>query len=246
MLLAPLATAGVAIAENYGFQLPSQNPGYLQVTDLTSEQEIRAAVWLVPVVLGFLLIVLGRLGTSNAPRMSYASGLLSWSAIATLLALGGVVAAAVPTIGQIAVGFAPQFMPQDDTNGLAQRLGLVVAVALLPIAELWFIIGLGRIGVALRDARLAGRGSRLLIYLGLLAMLAVVWYFAWSMFQQDIQTFCQENINPQWDKLAEHKPAVAAGLLGFAGLLVWLWYIRLVGATRRAIREWLDTNAPLA
>jgi hypothetical protein len=41
-----------------------------------------------------------------------------------------------------------------------------------------------------------------------------------------------------------HWPAVRAGTFLLAGLLVGVMYLRMVGAGRRAIREWLDYHQP--
>lgn len=257
LLLSVLGYAGIAIAENYGTKLPSQSPGYLQLQGLSSDTEIRVGAVLVPAALGLLFLMLGRLGVSNAPRSSYARGLSSMASIATIIGMGGLVAFAVPTGGQIAAGFFPT-LPADpfdlaglrknlldptDINGMLQRFGLAVTVTFLPLAWLWFVSGLGRMGAALHDDRLASRGTRLLVYVGLVFIVVVIGRIACVEYTDDVNKLYGEHVRPHWDKLGEHRPAVVAGLIGLAGLIGWWWYAALVGSARRAIREWLDRNA---
>ena len=61
-----------------------------------------------------------------------------------------------------------------------------------------------------------------------------------------INQFVEENIQPQWDKLGNNKMVAIWGAVALAGLILWLMSTRLVGAGRRAIREWLETNEPAA
>jgi hypothetical protein len=99
-------------------------------------------------------------------------------------------------------------------------------------------------GVALQDRRLAGRGTRFLIYTGLVAAVAAAVVFALTVFPTEVRMAYNQHVAPQVEKLGEHRPTVQAGLLGLGGLLVWLWYVRLVSGARRAIREWLEANSP--
>lgn len=248
LLLGVLAPIGVAIAEHYGTKLPSQNPGYLQLQGVASETEIRVAAWLVPMALGLLLLMVGRLGVSNAPRTSYSKGLLGTASIATLFGVGALVAFAVPTGGQVAAGIVPRgwgdFIMKEDINGMMQRFGLVLAVILLPLAEVWFVGGLGRVGASLHSDRLAGRASRLSIYAGLIVLLLGVGSMAGREYSSEVDRFWAEKVRPQWDKVGEHQFTVINGAVGLAAVIVWLWYTRIVGAARLAIREWLERHDP--
>jgi hypothetical protein len=245
-LLPFLGLAGIAIAENYGKPLPDKTPGYLKIEELSSATEIRAAVAVVPVALGLLCMLIGRFGTSNAPRTSYAKGLATAAAVGTLLVTLGLVAAAVPVAGQLANGFVPRdLMLPDDINGVVQRIGLMIAGVFAPLAELWFVVALGRMGAALHNDRLAARGTKFLIYVGLVL---VVGAFLWSanfFYPQQVREAVTDYVQPNWDKLGAHKPTAQAAVVALAALVVWFWYARLVGGGRRAIREWLEHNEPV-
>lgn len=258
-LLAPLAHAGIGIADKMGVKLPSQMPGFLQIQHLSSEEEIRLAATVGPVVLGLFFLLLGRFGVSNAPRSSYGRGLAAASALATLGVVLGLICYAVPTtmilvekivpdsLLQLSRGVVPNddtLLPANDPSGLLQRAGLFVMALLIPFAELWFVIALGRMGAGLHNDRLAGRGTRFLIYIGLLVILSAVWSFVMAYFPTEVNQFYSENVKPQWDKLGENKATASLGMIGFAGLVVWFWNVRLVTGARRAIREWLDQNEP--
>jgi hypothetical protein len=243
-LLAPLSLAGFGIAEKFGTKLPSQSPGYLKVDHLPSDVEIRWAALFGPIALGLLLLLLGRFGVSNAPRSSYAKGMATASALVTLLGVLGAICFAVPTVMMLVEGIFPVLLQPEDTSGQLQRAGLFAMTVCLPLAELWFVIALGRMGAGLHNARLASRGTRFLVYVGLIGLLYAAYLFAEATFPREVQSFVNEHVQPQWDKLGEHKVTAGFGLIGFAGLVVWFWSIRLVTGARRAIREWLDQNEP--
>lgn len=258
-LLAPLSVAGIGIAEKFGVQLPSQSPGYLKVDFLSTDTEIKLGAVVGPVVLGLLVLLLGRFGVANAPRSSYAKGLTNASALATLIAVLGVICYAVPTVMQVVEGFTPDslqqlargsvphpdtLLPANDPSGMLQRVGLFLMMLLLPIAELWFVIAMGRMGAGLHNDRLAGRGTRYLLYIGLIVIGLASYAFVQANFTSDVNKFTAEYITPQWDKLGEHKSTANLALVGLAGLTVWFWNVRLVTGGRRAIREWLDQNEP--
>ncbi len=244
-LLSPLSVAGFGIAEKFGAKLPSQTPGYLKIEYLSSDVEIRWAALVGPVVLGLLILLLGRFGVSNAPRSSYAKGLATASALATLLAVLGLICYGVPTVMQMVEGFIPEsLLPPEEPTGILQRVGLFALAILLPLAELWFVVALGRMGAGLHNDRLASRGTRFLIYVGLIFVLYAAYSFALAVFPGDVRAFVNDNIQPQWDKLGEHKSTASFALIGLAGLVVWFWCVRLVTGARRAIREWLEQNEP--
>jgi hypothetical protein len=244
-LLAFLGRAGLAVAEKYGVQLPSKDPGYLKVEGLGNDREIRWAVLLVPSALALLICTLGRFGVSNAPRSSFAKGLATAAALGTLLVLCGAIAFGVPTGMQIAEGFVPQdLLPKDDPTGLAQRVGLGLVAVFGVLAEVWFVTALGRMGAALHDYRLGGRATRFVVLVGLAVAVALFVWGAFAIYPRESGQYMGEYVQPQWDKLGEHKLTVRWGLIGLGGLLLWAMYARLVSAGRRAIRDWLETNEP--
>ena len=83
-LLAPLSVTGIGIAEKFGVQLPSQSPGYLKIDFFSTDAEIKLGAVVIPVVLGLLVLLMGRFGVANAPRSSYAKGLATGSALMEL------------------------------------------------------------------------------------------------------------------------------------------------------------------
>jgi hypothetical protein len=255
-LLAVLGLAGIAIAENFGVNLPDQNPGYLQIEGMSAAREIKTAVVLVPVVLGLLACTLGRFGFSNAPRASFAKGLATAAAVASLIVLLALIALALPAAMQMAEGFVPvDLLPADDPNGIAQRVGLTLAVIFGVLGEIWFVSALGRMGAALHDVRLGARATRFLVLAGLIVAAIAAYQAAVHFYPEWVTQGEREFVQPYWDRLADqdttdgkrdfdHRPTARWALIALAGLVVWFWYARLVGAGRRAIREWLEQNEP--
>lgn len=240
-LVAVLLPAGLLIAVKAGAKLPAK-PGLLKLADVSVADEIRAAAFLVPAALAFASIALGRLGATNAPRASYARGLFRVSGLATLMSFVGAVAVAVIVGLQVSGGDFPSLLPGDDSKGFAQRVGIAVAAVLAPIAELWFVIALGRMGAGLRDDRLAGRGTRALVYAGLLYIVAGLVTYAVSYYHAELDQFVAERFQPKMNSLGDKQGFVLPGVAVVAGLSVWLVYVRLVGAARGAIHNWLDVN----
>ncbi|OWK43936.1 hypothetical protein [Fimbriiglobus ruber] len=275
-LLPVLGLVGIAVAGHFGTKIPSHNPGYANIVDLPADVEIRTAVVTVPVLLGSLAMILGRFGVANAPRSSFGSGLALASAVATLLAVLGLIAFLFPVGGQVATGFVPRvlFAPDDfnehvlkkasvsdavrefptvfnralilddETTGKIQRAGLIVVLTCWPLAELWFVVALGRMGASLRDRPLAGRGSRFLVFAGLVGAIFAATLLVAAMYPVPIRSAANEYFWPTLNKLGEHKTLIGPGLFAFAGLVVWFWYARLVGGGRRAIWTWLEYNDP--
>ena len=248
-LLTALAWAGLQIAQLSGVTLPSQTPGYLQIQGLSADTEIRYGALLIPAILGLLCMTIGRLGVSNVPRSAQTHGLTSLAAISTLLALGGAIAFLVPAITATMEGFGTVvLLTKDDPSGIIQRIGLVLLIVMLPKAELLSLAAMGRIGTALRHRTLTARASKLVILIGLAGAGLAIYYAVWVYFgyASKINTPIKEAVGPYWDKLGNNKQTALLGLCAFAALVFWMIKIRLVGAGRRAIREWQDLNAPMA
>lgn len=257
-LIPAVGLAGIIIAETFGVKLPAEDPGYLKLVGLSTDTEIKAGVVLIPAALGLLACTLGRFGVSNAPRSSFAKGLATAAAVASLIVLLGAIAVAVPAGVQLAQGFVPLgLLPADDPNGIAQRAGVALAVVFGLLAEVWFVAALGRMGAALHDVRLGGRATRFVVLVGLALAAAALVLVAFQVYPRDVNQLVADHVQPQWDKLADqdlsdgkqdfnYKPVVLWGLVALAGLIYWLMYSRLVGAARSAIREWLEQNEPAA
>jgi hypothetical protein len=244
-LIGAVGYAGITIADSFGVKLPSQDPGYLQHDGLSADTEIKAGVVLIPYALGLLIWTMGLFGFSNAPRSSFAKGLATMAAVAGLITLLGVIALAVPAGFQLAQGFVPVgLLPADDANGMAQRGGITLAIVFGLLAEVWFVAALGRMGAALHDVRLGGRATRFVVLVGLALAAVAVYQVAAAVYSRDVNQFIGDQVQPQWDKLGNYKPAAYWGVIALVGLVFWLMYARLVGAGRRAIREWLEQNEP--
>ncbi len=240
-LVAVVLPAGLTVAMKAGVKLPAK-PGLLKLADVTLADELRAAAFLVPAALAFASIALGRLGATNAPRTSYARGLLRVSALATLMSLIGATAVAAIVGLQVSGGDFPSLLPPEESRGVAQRVGIAVAAVLAPVAELWFVIALGRMGAGLRDDRLAGRGTRALVYAGLLFVVAGLATYTVSYYHAEIDRLVAEQFQPKLTSLGDKRGFVVPGAAILAALSAWLVYVRLVGAARRAIHDWLDVN----
>jgi hypothetical protein len=128
------------------------------------------------VLLALLLNLFGRLGFAAAPKRSAVGGPAMLSAIATLLALGGLIAAVFPNVALLIMAGTP--VPAEDTllfawntnEGLIQRVGMFVGVAAVAVGEFWFASAVGRAGSALADGKPAARSTRYQMLLGLVVI----------------------------------------------------------------------------
>jgi uncharacterized BrkB/YihY/UPF0761 family membrane protein len=208
LLLLPFVLVnGRIVYETLAKPLPFKEPGYLGVPWLNSTQEIELASVAVPLILGLPLLLLGRLGVSGAPAKARTSGLASFAAFATLLAVLGGVMFLMPVVAMIATedaGRAPAIIEKvqnqpprwqlfgiRDTEGLMQRGGMVLGFLGLALAEFWFLASVGRIGTALDSPRLAGRATRMTVLYGL--VVAAVFVVAVGSLRQP--SFAPENPN---------------------------------------------------
>lgn len=220
----------------------------------------------VPILLGLMCLAVGRLGVSNAPGRSFAKGLALLSALAALTTLGGLVAVAFPSVALLLgnkqggddAGLVLQFLGKDDPSGLIQRFGALAAVAGLILGEIWFASAVGRVGTALGDGRTAGRATRYLMLFGLViggyivsaAVVPTAFGFGSSApgyaaeaNEVIVKQVWVPHVAPQFDHLGEFKPLLKPGLFLLGGLFLGFVYLRMVGAARGAIREWLENNA---
>jgi len=240
-LVAVLLPAALLIAVKAGVKLPDK-PGLLKLEEVRLPAEILAASFLIPAALAFLLLTLGRVGAASAPRSSFARGLFRVSAVATLFSLLGTIAVGAIVAAQVGVGAYPMMLMPDDLQGVIQRVGIAVAAVLAPVAELWFVIALGRLGAGLHDDRLAARGTRALVYAGLLFVVAGFATYAVSYYHADITRAVDDQLQPKLASLGDKRAYLLPGIAIVVGLSLWLIYVRLVGAARGAIAGWLDGN----
>jgi hypothetical protein len=240
-LVAVLGVAGLMIAELAGVKLPDK-PSILKIEEWKMANEIRYAAFVIPALLALLLMTLGRMGAASAPSASYAKGLFQASALTTLLTTLGITAFLAMMVSSMMNGYAPKLLLADDAPGMIQRIGMAIAAVCAPLAELWFVVALGRMGAGLHNTRLAARGTRFLILAGLIFIVVGIGSYGWSYYHGQIEETFKTQVLPKLEKLGDKQAMILPGLAILAALFVWLLYVRLVGAARRAIYEWLDVN----
>jgi hypothetical protein len=217
----------------------------LKLSQFSLAEEIRIAVVAIPVGLAVVLTLFGRLSVARAPRSAYSGGLGWASALATLLGLVGLILAAFPSIIEIIDDTPIQgWMDPDTQSGMFQRFGLSLGGLLLILAEVWLLAGLGNMGAALQDRRLAGRSSRLLILAGLVAMLAVAGTVGYLEYGSKLQHLWNIHVEPHWQQIAEYQALARSGGVALIGLFIGTVYLRLIGAGRAAVGNWLSRTSP--
>lgn len=239
--VALVAYAGLEIARVGGVKLPAAKPGFLKIEDMGQDEEIRLAAAVVPAVLGLLALTLGRLGAGSVPDSSFARGILKSSALCTLLTLLGLVAAAVMTVGLVVNGVRPTMLLVDETTGMIQHIGLAVAAVFAPLAELLFLIGLGRLGAGLQNVRLAGRATRVMMLISFGYVVAGLGSYAVALYGSEIRRAIADKVAPNVEKLGDKQSLIVPVLVLLAAVLIYAIYLRLLGAARLAIRDRLDS-----
>ncbi len=267
--LLPIVTLnGVKLYEQFVGPLPAKDPGYSGQAWLNSKLELDIVGVMAPFALGVILLMIGRFGVASVPQKAQARGLTLFSALATLLAICGGIAVIFPILALLFLGEkdlpivtrargAPewQLMFATDNEGIMQRLGLLIGATAFVVAEVWFTSALGRIGTALNSSRLAGRATRFLLVLGLIfgglvAVGALTPAYNFSSMPREVSTDANNYLHELWnrhgepllDTLGAQRSAVRAGAFLSGGLLVAMMYWRMIGAGRRAVRDWLDQN----
>ncbi|MGL4422194.1 MAG: hypothetical protein ACRCZF_16110, partial [Gemmataceae bacterium] len=203
IVLCPILEA----VRHFGVQLPDKNPGFLQAAGLSSLNEIRVAVTMVPAGLGLFCLVIGRFSVGAVPGASTARGLAKCAGFATLLAFLGFVAYVAVTGQALMQGvlpklqldetiFRPELLTQDrvqkysdqfflsaaDPKGQMQRMGLTLLLAGLVAGEFWFLAALGRIAAFGQSTSAAGRVNRYTMIGGLLLFLVPLGLVAADLF----------------------------------------------------------------
>lgn len=164
-----------------------------------------------------------------------------------------------------------QLFAGDEALGLIQRFGLTVGLTAVLVAEFWFVGALGRAASSLDNRRFGGRVTRFTLLMGLAGafLLATGMVRPAATAAEADRAFAgkpgfdfnsnvkqtggevQTVVQKEWAGLLKavvpadfaHWPAVRAGSFLLGGLLVWMMYVRMVGAGRRAIREWREQQS---
>lgn len=266
-VLSVFAYGAIPILLHFNVQVPNQNPGFLKIQDYSQAQEIRLFATVGLLLLGFLCVLIGRLGVSRAPESAFASSPSKFAAVATLLSFAGLIAVAVTVgLGMKDVGFIPQltpdlgklsdratlfdktsrwaegvFLPSSEMAGQVQGYGAAALVGFGLLAELWFVATLGRMAASLHHAPAAGRVNRFVILMGLLFAVKIGLILAARVFHK---AWYEETIWSKWEHLDEKWKMIGPlGCLGICTLIFALLYWRMVGGVRAAIRENVEVNA---
>ena len=256
MLLGGLAGPGVAIARLYGLQLPDKDPGYLGKPGLTAVTEIEYGAVLVPLALGMLLVLFGRVGFGNVPASSFARGPARWGGLFKLLAVGGLVTAAVMTGNAFLAGTklvrwsadgypTLQLLAGDDMPSKLQVGGLLAWGAFGLLAEACFVSAVGRLGAGLHHPVAAGRHTRFILLAHLAVGLIGAWFALRALDHQVYPSLWQwvvDQYEMLMSKTGAARPSVALGLMAVPVLVVWWMYARLTGGARRAVGDWLAAH----
>ena len=255
LLLAGLAGPGLAIGRLYGLTLPEKDGGFLG-KGLSTTTEIQYGAVLVPMALGLLLLVIGRVGFGNLPRSSFARGPAKWGGLFALLAVMGLVTAAAVSGSSFLTGYRPvewkadgypklQFLPTDELTGRLQVGGLLAFGLFAFLAEACFVSAVGRLAANLRHDRAAARHTRFLLLAHLGAGLLGAW-FAFRGLDPASYAPVWDWVAATWDdtlgKVGQARPAVVFGLMAVPPLAVWFLYARLTGGARRAVGDWLAAH----
>jgi hypothetical protein len=261
--LAVVGAAGVPIAQQFGVQIPD-GTALTKIDGLTQATEIKLAAVLVPLALGLLCLVFGRLAVAAAPPESFGRGPARWAALATLLVLAGVVggagvtgvalSASVPPPARMPVGggnlqaraeslVQQTLLASDEGPGIAQRFSVLAVLVFGLLAEVWCVAALGRFAAALQSSRAAGRVNRFVIYVGLLLAVTAFGLLAYDLFGTQ---WVAQNVTARWYELdAKQQILVSGGAAIGVGFVLMVVYLRLAGGVRAAVREYLDA-APAA
>jgi hypothetical protein len=169
----------------------------------------------VPILLGGLAVVLGRLTAGAAPRNSGAKGLFAFSGLFTLIALAGLGTWLV--CDRVAI---------RDVAGY----GRTAAIFGGGLAEFWFLLALAAAGATLRRPRAVRSVGFFALVVGLGAVVATTGWDLYLKYGSDLG----RPKAPDTDWLFYEEVAKAIGWLVVIGT-----YWRAVGAVRAAIRDFL-------
>lgn len=161
---------GVAVYERGVESLPSGKGELLKVEGYVNDPNAQGALMLdrrqeiiflaygIPFLLGAAAITLGRMSCGAVPRASGAKGMFALSALLTLVAVAGAVAA----VGAFQLNFEMEF-----------RFILVGTLIAILVTEFWFLAGLAVCGAALKRPRASRAVGLVVLVVGLVGGLLV-------------------------------------------------------------------------
>jgi len=257
-LIPMLALPGLVIYKHFAGPLAFIKPaGFIQVKGIGGYDELQLAVVVLPIALSIVCLVFGRLGFTRVPRRAYARGLAVAAAFATFAIFAGMMALLFPPVSLFIVSNGELVWELFDTvgtEGMVQRYGLAAIVTGLILGEFWFASAIGRVGTALEDDRTSARSTRYQFVLGVIlaglifaGSLRIAYPFEShngvpAALGTQVKTQWEVNGQPEWNKVGEYK-LVAMNGAAVLGALIFGWgYFRMLGATRRAIRTWLENH----
>jgi hypothetical protein len=253
LMLPGLLLGGLAIAEYFAKKelVPNSELSFVRVG-------LREALPIFVVggslLLGLLLMTLGRLSTNNMPRRGQGRGLALLCTFATFAAFAAVLAFFFSHVALMVGGGQPDFLffPKDEVQGKLQRFSFLAFIGLVIVGEFLFASLIGRIGASLDDGKSAARSTK---YLGLLLLIVVGLFFSASLVPTNffvgqtlaeagnetskdiVVPFWTSTVQPLFAKLGDYQAVLTPGLAVLCSLLMFLLYLRLAGAPRAAIRE---------
>jgi hypothetical protein len=253
LMLPGLFLGGLAIAEHFAKKdlIPDSE---LSIVRVGLRQALPFFVVGGCLLLGYLLMTLGRLGTSNMPRRGQGKGL---ALLATFCSFGCFAAVLVFFFSHVALMIGqgqPDFLlfPKDEVQGKMQRIAFLGLLGFGIVGEFLFASVVGRIGASLDDGKSAARSTK---YLGLLMLIVVGLFVSASLIPstflvgpklaeagtettKDIVTpFWTSTVQPVLAQAGEYQALIAPGLVVLCSVLMFLLYVRLAGAPRAAISE---------
>ena len=187
---------------------------------ITKSEELDLLLYGVPVLLGGLALVFGRLTCGAAPRNSGAKGLFVLSGMFSMIGLVGILS-----------------LPVFDRMGYAEVSGYARQGAIfgLGLAEVWFVVGLAAIGATLRRPKVVRAAGMHAVVLGLALVMVMTGWGVYLHYGVDLWPPI-----PKEDRLFIE---AAAKLLGWLILVGTAW--RAVVGGRSAIRDYLKGPASI-
>jgi hypothetical protein len=230
--------------------------GFIKLKGINGPTEFLLITVAVPVLLGLLCLWFGRLGFSRVPRRAYAKGPALLASFASFLTFGGVLALIFPVIALLVDnGQFEKIYDTQSSEGIIQRFGLAAILVGVVLGEFWFSNAVGRVGAALQDDRTAARATRYQLVFGLLVGLvlftgslipAFPFDPTFKVLATDLNRLVERGWLDQgqqlWDQLGTNKLVAMNGAVIVGVLIFGFGYLRMVGAARAAIREWVTQN----
>ena len=192
------------------------NDGSQDAVRVSAEEEINLLLYGVPILLGGLAMILGRLTCGAAPRNSGAKGLFVFSGLFALIAFTGLLTLPVAS----KAGYR-------EIEGYAR----ITAIVCGAVAEFWFLLALGASAATLRRPSAVRTVGFFALVVGLAALVVTIGWDSWLKYGEDLG----RPKEPDADWLFYEE---AAKMLGW--ILVIGVYSRAVRGVRLAIREFLE------